>query len=95
MVLSGSSLFSYRFWNDCAKFRILNIPLGEVHIGLLTDQIGVTATDTLNLSQCVHDLLPAVHIGVQKTQDELEVRLLPGHERWRNKSVATRLSRKG
>lgn len=59
----------------------MNVPLGEVDIGLLADQVGVTATDTLDLGQRVHDLLLAVNIGVEQTQDELEVRLLAGHER--------------
>jgi hypothetical protein len=60
---------------------VANVPLGEVDIGLLADQVGVTATDTLDLGQRVHDLLLAVNIGVEQTQDELEVRLLAGHER--------------
>lgn len=33
------------------------IPLVEVDIGLLADQVGVSATDTLDLGQGVHDLL--------------------------------------
>lgn len=60
---------------------VAHVPLGEVDIGLLADQVGVTATDTLDLGQRVHDLLLAVNIGVEQTQDELEVRLLAGHER--------------
>lgn len=60
---------------------VANVPLGEVDIGLLADQVGVTATDTLDLGQRVHDLLLAVNIGVEQTQDELEVRLIAGHER--------------
>jgi hypothetical protein len=50
--------------------------LVQIDIGLLADQVRVSATDTLDLGQGVHDLLLAVDIGVQKTQDELEVRLL-------------------
>lgn len=42
-----------------------NVPLVEVDIGLLADQVGVTATDTLDLGQRVHDLLFAVNIGVE------------------------------
>ena len=60
---------------------VANVPLVEVDIGLLADKVGVTATDTLDLGQRVHDLLLAVNIGVEQTQDELEVRLLAGHER--------------
>ena len=55
--------------------------LVQINIGLLADQVGVTATDTLDLGQGVHDLLLAIDVGVQKTQDELEVRLLSRDER--------------
>jgi len=37
-------------------------PLVEVDIGLLADQVGVTATDTLDLGQGVHDLLLAIDL---------------------------------
>lgn len=65
---------------------VSNVPLAEVDIGLLADQVGVTTTNTLDLGQGVHDLLLAVNIGVEQTQDVLEVRLLAGHERCRSKS---------
>lgn len=52
------------------------IPLVEINISLLADQVGVTASDTLDLGQGVHDLLLSLDIGVKKSQDELEVRLL-------------------
>jgi hypothetical protein len=55
------------------------VPLVEIDIGLLADQVGVPATDTLDLGQGVHDLLLAVNIGVEQTQDELEVALLPAN----------------
>jgi hypothetical protein len=60
---------------------VANVPLVEIDIGLLADQVGVTATNTLDLGQRVHDLLLAVNIGVEQTQDELEVRLIAGDER--------------
>lgn len=60
--------------------------LVEVNISLLADQVGVTATDTLDLGQGVHNLLLAVNIGVEQTQDVLEVRLLAGHERCRSQN---------
>jgi hypothetical protein len=41
-------------WLWTRRFRI---PLVEVNIGLLADQVGVSATDTLDLGQGVHDLL--------------------------------------
>lgn len=59
----------------------MDIPLAEINIGLLADQVGVAATNTLDLGQGVHDVLLAVNIGVEQTQNVLEVRLLAGHER--------------
>lgn len=63
---------------DCIE----NVPLAEVDIGLLADEVGVAATDTLDLGQSVHDLLLSINVGVEETQDVLEVRLLAGHERY-------------
>ena len=63
------------------KTRNGNVPLAEINIGLLADQVGVAATNTLDLGQGVHDVLLAVNIGVEQTQNVLEVRLLAGHER--------------
>lgn len=45
------------------------IPLVQVDIGLLANQVGITATDTLDLGQGVHNLLLSIDVGVQKTQD--------------------------
>lgn len=64
-----------------------HIPLVQVHIGFLADQIGVATTDTLDLCQCVHDLLLAIDVGVEKSKDELEVRLLTRHESWPSVSI--------
>lgn len=66
----------------------MNIPLVQINIGLLAHQVGVAATDTLDLGQGVHDLLLAVNIGVEQTQDVLEVRLLAGHERCKSSEVS-------
>jgi hypothetical protein len=46
--------------------------LGKIDIGLLADQVGVSATDTLDLGQGVHDLLFSIDIGVQQTNNVLE-----------------------
>lgn len=46
--------------------------LAEVDIGLLADQVGVSATDTLDLGQGVHDLLLAIDVRVQQTDNVLE-----------------------
>ncbi|KAG9967235.1 ribosomal protein S13, partial [Aureobasidium melanogenum] len=43
-------------------FRAKCVPLAEVDIGLLADQVGVAATDTLDLGQGVHDLLLAINL---------------------------------
>jgi len=55
--------------------------LVQVDIGLLADQVGVPTTHTLDLGQGVHNLLLSINIGVEETQDELKVRLLPTNER--------------
>lgn len=64
-----------------------DVPLGQVDIGLLADQVGVTTADTLDTGQGVHNLLLAIDVGVKQTQNELEVRLLAGHERCRSHTI--------
>lgn len=70
--------FRYRSDNECCKGdrARLCIPLGQVDVGLLADQVGVAATDTLDLGQGVHDLLLSINVGVEETQNVLEVGLL-------------------
>lgn len=48
-----------------------NIPLVQVNIGLFAHKVGVTTTDTLDLSQGIHDLALAINVGVEETQDVL------------------------
>jgi len=55
--------------------------LVQINIGLLADQVGVSATDTRDLGQGVHDLLLSIDVCVQQTDDVLEVGLLSGDER--------------
>ena len=55
------------------SFVCAAIPLVQVDIGLLADQVGVTTADTLDLGQGVHDLLLAIDVGVQKSQDLVKV----------------------
>lgn len=45
------------------------VPLVQIHVGLLANQVGVSATDTLDLGQGVHNLLLSVNIGVEKTEN--------------------------
>lgn len=54
------------------KFPGMDTPLVEVNIGLLADQVGVSSTDTLNLSKSVHDLTATLNVGVKETQDVLK-----------------------
>jgi len=58
-----------------------SVPLSQINIGLLANQVGVTATNTLDLGERVHDLLLSLDVCVQQTQDVLEVRLLARDER--------------
>lgn len=44
----------------------------EVDVGLLADQVGVSASNTGDFGQGVHDLLLALDVGVQQTDDILE-----------------------
>ena len=73
------SAFSSAFATKCrSKGRL---PLVEINISLLADQVGVATADTLDLGQGVHDLLLSLNIGVEQTQNELEGRLLSGDKR--------------
>ena len=46
--------------------------LVEIDIGLLAHEVGVSTTDTLDLSQGEHDLVLAVDIGVEQTENVLD-----------------------
>lgn len=48
------------------------VPLVQVDISLLADQVGVSSAYTLDSGQGVHDLLLAIDVGVEETQDELD-----------------------
>ena len=51
-------------------------PLVQINIGLFADKVGVTTTNTLDLSQGVHDLALAINVGVEETQDVLNCDVL-------------------
>ena len=51
-------------------------PLGHVDLGLLADKVGITTTNTSDVCQGVHDVTLAVNVGVQQTQNVLELVLL-------------------
>lgn len=61
-------------------FRSLDVPFVEINIGLLADKVGVSSANTLDSGQGIHDLLLAIDVGVEETQDELKVRLLAADE---------------
>ena len=46
-------------------------PLVQIDIGLLANDIGVSPTDTFDLSQRVHDLAFSIDVGVQQTENVL------------------------
>ena len=54
--------------------RTQHIPLVEVDIGLFADKVGITTTNTLDLSQGVHDLALAINVSVEETQNVLHSR---------------------
>lgn len=59
-------------------------PLAHVNLGLLAHQVGKAAPDTADGGHGVHDLLLAVHVGVEHTQNVLE--LLSRDERLRRQT---------
>lgn len=54
----GESVFDVVDDSVCGEV----VPLVEVDVGLLADQVAVAATDTLDLGQGVHDLLLAIDL---------------------------------
>lgn len=69
-----------RFRKQKALLWRQGLPFVEVDVGLLANQVGVTASNTLYLGKGVHDLLLSINVGVEETQDELEVRLFGRNE---------------
>ena len=58
-------------WTDCAAEN--QVPLLEVNLSLFADDVGETSSKTLDRGHGVHDVLLAVNIGVQHTQNMLKV----------------------
>ena len=48
-----------------------DVPLGQINVGLLADDVGIPPTNTLDLGQCVHDLALSIDVGVQQTENVL------------------------
>jgi len=53
-------------------------PLVQIDVGLLADDVGVSPTDALDLSQGVHDLALSIDVGVQQTENVLVIVRLVG-----------------
>lgn len=45
------------------------IPLVEIDIGLLANQVAVSAANTLYLCQCVHDFLLSLNVCIEQTEN--------------------------
>lgn len=54
----------------------MHVPLSGVNVGLLADEVGEAATNTLDGGQGVHHLLATVNVCVEDTQDVSELRLV-------------------
>ena len=52
------------------------LPLADIDLSLLAHSSGETATNTLNRGQGVDDLLLAINVGVENTQNVLELSLV-------------------
>ena len=53
-----------------------SLPLGDVHLSLLAHSGGEAATNTLDGGQGVHDLLLSIDVGVEHTENVLELSLV-------------------
>lgn len=49
-------------------------PLVQIDIGLLAHQVGVSAAHALDLSQGIHNLLFTIDVGIEETEDKLELK---------------------
>ena len=52
------------------------VPLANIHLSLLAHGSGETATNTLDGGQGIDDLLFAIDVGVEDTQNVLELSLV-------------------
>ena len=67
--ISGSNGY-IRLYMDNVSWE--DIPFIEINIGFLADQVGVPTTNTLDLSQSVHDFSFAIDVSVEKTENVLQ-----------------------
>jgi hypothetical protein len=55
----------------CTSSSEEDLPLVEINIGLLADQVGVSSSNTLDLGQGDHDLSSTLDVGVEETENVL------------------------
>ena len=67
----------------------MSVPFVQVNVGLLADQIGVSPTYTLDLGQGVHDLLLAIDVGIEETENELDCTRVRDLERRLSRCIAS------
>jgi len=60
--------------------------LGQVHVGLLQDQVGEAAANTLDGGQRKHGLVAPLNVGVEDTQNVLELSRLHDDRLWEKKN---------
>ena len=59
--------------NELFRYSIVaDWPLFEIDICLFAKDIGISATNTLDFSQCVHDFTLAINVSVEKTKNVLD-----------------------
>lgn len=53
--------------------RSKSVPFVHVNISLFADKVGITTTNTLDVSHGVHDFFFTINVGVEETQNVLKV----------------------
>jgi hypothetical protein len=66
------------------------LPLVKINISLLASNVGITTTNTLDGGQGDHNLVLAVNVGVEQTQNVLELVLVGNLERLKNANKGKR-----
>jgi hypothetical protein len=79
-IRSSSSVVSSPALNVRMSLECWMIPLVEVDVGFLDDDVGVSSAYTLDSGQGEHDLLLSIDVGVEKTEDVLEGILIGNHK---------------
>ena len=58
----------------------VGLPLLEVDVGLLADDVCVSSSDSLDLGQGVHDLPSSINVGVEESENVLELHVGLGND---------------